>query len=566
MERSDKTRGARRLVLVVEDNDTNREILCALLEGEFDVIQARDGLEGMRQLERHYRDLALILLDLYMPECDGFEFLRRKRQDDRYDTIPLFVCTASSTAADEIACLELGANDFVVKPYNSEIMMNRIHNMIRLRESAALVNQLSRDSLTGLSSREFFFQTVDDVLAGQGDAAFDMVCGDIANFKSLNDRYGERNCDRLLRDLAGALSDAMPALVAAGRTGGDTLAFLIGHQERGWEGALDAAVAQVPFANLNVKFGIVENVDHALPAPQICNRAMSAMEAARGLHGNVVVYFDDDLHQRQLVEQAIRESMEAALDDLQFSVQFQPKHDVRTGEVAGAEALARWFHPEMGSISPGLFIPVFERNGFIAKLDLFVWEEACKEVRRCIDRGLPVVPISVNASRIDFDMPDLPARIAALADEHGVDHALLQVELTETAYADNPEAVTETLSELRARGFTTALDDFGAGYSSLSSLSMLPLDVMKLDMSMVQQATALDDYRVVESAITLARTLGLQTVVEGVETADQAAKVSAMGCDCIQGFFYSKPLDRDDFEQYLAAGQSGQTVQNGAGR
>ena len=164
MNRSDTTHGARRLVLVVEDNDINREILCSLLEDEFDVIQACDGFEGLQQLEEHYRDLALILLDLYMPNCEGFEFLRRKRQDSRYDTIPLFVCTASTTADDEISCLELGANDFVVKPYNPEIMMNRIHNMIRLRESASLVNQLSQDALTGLSSKEFFFRTVENTL------------------------------------------------------------------------------------------------------------------------------------------------------------------------------------------------------------------------------------------------------------------------------------------------------------------------------------------------------------------------------------------------------------------
>ena len=118
MDRLDRMHGARRLVLVIEDNEINREILCSLLEGEFDVIQARDGAEGIRELEEHHRDLALILLDLYMPKCDGFEFLRFKRKDARYDTIPLFVCTASSTTDDEISCLELGANDFVVKPYN----------------------------------------------------------------------------------------------------------------------------------------------------------------------------------------------------------------------------------------------------------------------------------------------------------------------------------------------------------------------------------------------------------------------------------------------------------------
>ncbi|MDO4404277.1 MAG: EAL domain-containing protein [Atopobiaceae bacterium] len=543
--------GTRRLVLVVEDNDINRHILCSLLETEFDVIQAKNGEEGFRLLEEHYRELAIILLDLFMPVCDGFDFMRRKRLDKRYDTVPVFVVTTSEELSDEILCLELGANDFVVKPYNFEIMMNRIHNMIKLRESAALVNQLAVDAVTGLHCKEFFGRTVEDVFAANADASFDMVCSDIANFKLLNDRYGERNCDRLLHDLATALKEAMPDCIAAGRTGGDTFAFLIEHRERGWENVLVSAVAKLPYANLDVRFGIVEDVDHSMTASQICYRAMSTIDTVRDLHGNVVAYYDDDTHQRQLMEQAIRENMKTALEEFQFSVFYQPKYDVRAEKTGGAEALVRWFHPTLGSISPGLFISVFERNGFITELDMFVWEEACREVKRCIELGLPVLPISVNASRLDFDVPDLPDRLVELADKHGVDHSLLHVELTETAYIDNPEAVTRTLYRLREMGFSTELDDFGAGYSSLVSLNTLPLDVMKLDMSMVQQATRLNDFRIVESTIRLAQTLGLKTVIEGVETADEAERVRAIGCDYIQGYYYSRPLSRDDFEQYL---------------
>ena len=158
----------------------------------------------------------------------------------------------------------------------------------------------------------------------------------------------------------------------------------------------------------------------------------------------------------------------------------------------------------------------------------------------------------MNASRLDFDVPDLPEQIAALADRYDVDHRLLHVELTETAYSDNPTAVVDTLHKLKEQGFSTELDDFGAGYSSLVSLNTLPLDVMKLDMSMVRQATQLGDFRIVESTIKLAQILGLKTVVEGVETAEEAQKVKDMGCDLIQGYYYSKPLSREDFEAYLA--------------
>ena len=288
-----------------------------------------------------------------------------------------------------------------------------------------------------------------------------------------------------------------------------------------------------------------------MAAPTICNRALSALTSVKGRHGIEIAQFDDEMHQRQLMEQTIYDSMQTALDELQFSVYFQPKHDVHADRVGGAEALIRWIHPELGFISPGLFILIFERNGFITKLDLFVWEEICKEIKLCQERQLPIVPLSVNTSRLDFDLPDLSERLTEIADRYDVDRALLHIELTETAYSDNPEVVVQTLSDLKQRGFLVELDDFGAGYSSLVSLNTLPLDVMKLDMSVIRQAVALNDFRIVESTIKLAQMLDLKTVVEGVETAEEAERVIDIGCDMIQGYYYSRPLDRGAFEAYL---------------
>jgi len=684
-----------RKVLVVEDNDINRSTLCAMLESEYDVIEARDGIEGLEELAAHYRDLALVLLDVYMPRCDGFEFLRRMRADNRYDSVPVVVATASGLPDDEVSCLELGANDFVLKPYNFRVIANRINNLVHLRESAALVNQLTYDSVTGLYSKVFFYRAAEDALAAgafsegapasgasSGSAAtsgafsevapatgaspegapaagaslegapaagasqenslaagtpsggatasgavpegepaagaslegepaagtpsggaaasgafserapaagtspegapaagaslenspasgaspkgapaagtfqdYDLICSDVESFRLLNDRYGEEKCDELLRSLAERISSLLPGLVAGGRIDTDVCAFLVPHREGGWEDVLGSVGDSLPLPHVSVKFGVVQHVDPAATVQVSCSRARSALETVKGLHGANVALFSDEIHKRQLLEQTIRESMAAALSELQFSVFYQPKHDVRTNSIGGAEALVRWFHPEIGLISPGLFIPIFEKNGFITELDLFVWEEACKEIRRCINEGLPIVPLSVNASRLDFDVSDLPRRFADIADKHGVDHSLLHVELTETAYSDNPNAVLEILREMKALGFSTELDDFGAGYSSLVSLNTLPLDVMKLDMSMIRQATALGDFRIVESTINLARVLGLKTVVEGVETEEEAKRVIDMGCDFIQGYYYAKPLSREEFEQYLAEGR-----------
>lgn len=543
--------GRKRKILVVEDSKLNREMLAMLLEPSFDVIEACDGIEGMEFLSSHYQDLSLILLDVYMPRCDGFEFLRRKASDGRFDTVPVIVATGGGSMEDEIACLELGANDFVLKPYNPEILINRVSNLIRLRESALLVNKLTWDTVTGLYTKEFFARAVDEAFDRTPDGDFDLVVSVVENYPSLTDRYGAHTCDILLHDLATALCDNMDGLRAAGYLGGSTMAFLRAHGTRDEGAELAKVTASLSIPNVNVKLGIVEHADHGMEAPKLCNRALSAINAIRGLYGVSAAYFDDEVHKHQLLEETIRESMETALGELQFTVVYQPKHNVHTDSIGGAEALVRWQHPKIGFVSPGLFIPVFEQNGFITQLDFFVWEEACKEVARLTELGLPVVPISVNASRIDFDMPDLPSRVASIADRYGVDHALLHVELTETAYADNPQSVIDTLRALKDRGFSTELDDFGSGYSSLVSLNTLPLDVMKLDMSMVRKATELDDFRIIESTINLAQVLGLSTVVEGVETEEEARRVTEMGCDYIQGYYYSRPLNRSDFEDYL---------------
>lgn len=544
--------GHKQTVLIVEDNELNREVLRALLENDFDVLEAVDGEEGLEMLAQHYRTLAIVLLDVYMPRCDGFEFLQRKRLDSRYDSVPVIVTTASDALEDEHRCLELGANDFVIKPYNADIIKNRIANMIHLRRSAAIVNQLTWDANTGLYNKEFFFRSVAQVFETNPQDEFDLVCSDIENFKALNDRYGELVCDQLLHDLAECLSNTIPDLVAAGRIGGDTFAFLIAHQERGWEHVLDEAIGQLPYASLMVKIGIVAQVDHELTVPMLCNRAICALETIKGRTAESVAWFDDELHQRLNTEQTIRETMEAGLAQGEFVVFFQPKYDVHRNTTGGAEALVRWIHPTLGFVSPGVFIPIFERSGFITKLDMFVWEETCRVIRRCQEAGLPTVPISVNVSRLDFDDPDLADKIAQIAHKHGVSPDLLHAELTETAYSDNPSRVTKTLSNLKSLGFHIELDDFGAGFSTLASLNILPLDVMKLDMSMIRQATLLNDFRIVEAAINLARVLGLKTVVEGVETHEEAQKVTDMGCDLIQGYYYSKPLRLEEFEQYMS--------------
>ena len=541
------------MVLVVEDSEMNREILRELLSDEYDVLEAENGLTGIEQLVLHGEEIALVLLDVYMPVSDGFEFLERKRSDQCFDAVPVIIMTASSAVDDEIRCLELGASDFVTKPFNIQVLKNRMKSLIHLRESSAMLGRLETDSLTGLYTKEYFYHSLEELLRAEPGLRWDLVCSDVESFRAMNDRYGTQYCDEFLRGVAQSLSERLPGLIFAGRIGADVFAFLVEHREDDWTDALSQASRESCCGHFVVKYGIYQNVDHTLSAAAICDRATLALARIKQKFGADVAYYDDEMRRLQQREHEIGQTMESALAGGEFVVYYQPKHDLHTDAVCGAEALVRWISPEMGFVNPGQFVSLFERNGFITNLDFYIWEEVCRELRRCIDGGLPVVPVSVNASRRDFDVPDLAGRIAELADRYGLDHALLHVELTESMYSDAPERVARTIEALHADGFRVELDDFGSGYSSLTSLNTLKLDVMKIDMSLIRQAAATNDYSILRFATLLADGMRLKTVVEGVETAEQVTALKVLGCDCVQGFFYSKPLPAAEFEAYLTA-------------
>ncbi len=367
----------------------------------------------------------------------------------------------------------------------------------------------------------------------------------------LNERYGRTRCDEILHDLADNLSVQIPGLKAGGRIDGDVFAFLVDHSEDDLTERFGKAVADIGIAHLFVRFGIVDDVDHSLTATQLCDRAALAIEQLRDSVGVGVAHSDDALRQQREMEHLILEGAEAAFEESQFVVYYQPKHDVHTGRVAGAEALVRWIHPEIGFVQPGIFISIFEKNGMIARLDRYVREETCAELARLQQNGFPIVPISVNMSPLDFDDPTLAQDILEMADRYGIDHSWLHLELTETAYSEDPGDVVRTLTELRSHGFKIELDDFGSGYSSLALLNILPLDILKIDGLMVRHATRLDDFRIIQAAIQIAQLLGLETVIEGVETVETLGHLRFPDRDLIQGFFYSWPLRQKEFEEYL---------------
>lgn len=548
-------------VLVVEPNEEDRGRLCAILQPTYEVIAVPGGKEALEVLDKGYQDIMVVMTELEMPGMSGFDLIRHIKRVRHYSEIPVLVCSDNFFAEMEarsdveFTCLQMGVSDFVLKPVSRHVVMNRIKQMIRLREATMILDKLEKDSLTGLYAKEFFYRRVSQHLRENPDESFVMWVTDIQGLKVINEKYGIEMGDEVLRVMAG--NDVrFDGFILGGRIEGDKFAALIKEEvlpDVKRATALPDGGVNFPVPNVVIKHGFYHIRKHSTLEPQgMYDRALLALQKIKDSFGVYCAEYDDELRKTLLMRRQVADLAQAALDGRQFLVYYQPKYDIRRKETNGAEALVRWIHPELGFMNPGFFIPQFEKNGFIKQLDFYVWEEVCRTLREWRDRGMRMVPISVNVSRRNFETEDLAERMIAIVDRYGIDHSFFHVEVTESAYSDNPQAITETLRKLHESGFAVELDDFGSGYSSMSALSELSLDIMKLDMSLIRNDNPASDRSVLEFSVQLAKMMKLKTVAEGVETEEQAKRISSLGGDYIQGYFYSKPLPRAEFEQYLA--------------
>ena len=283
-----------------------------------------------------------------------------------------------------------------------------------------------------------------------------------------------------------------------------------------------------------------------------------ALNRIKGQYMTRYAYYDKGMRDQMIEEQMIVRNMEFALNEGQFGIMLQPMYNLRSKEIISAEALVRWNHPKR-QMSPGKFIPIFESNGFIVRLDRFVWEAACRNLRRQIDAGLEVVPISVNVSRLNFYNSDFMDYLLALVKKYDIEPRMLKLEITESAYMDNPHQLIAMVRAFRGHGFPVLMDDFGSGYSSLSMLKDLPVDVLKIDMAFVREVGRSSRAgAIMESIVELGGRLHMDVVVEGVETQEQVDFLERIGCHDIQGYYFAKPLDEESFMGLIERKQKGE--------
>ena len=547
----------RRKVLVVDDELINRELLGNIISSDYEVLYATDGIEAMNLIHKHEQTLSLIMLDLLMPNKDGYEVLHDLQESVTLMRIPVIVLTSEKSA--EVKSLELGAADFISKPYDMpEVILARVRRSIQLAESYAMINRTEHDSLTGLYNHEYFMEYCDQYNRFFPHLQTDCIMLNVNKFHLINELHGREYGDKILKSIASyirGLSIKLNGIV--GRRGDDSFLMYLPHQNdySNYITELETHIHKdAPNARISLRIGICENNDHTQLTITGFERANTACSRGRSSYKTAINFYDTALHDKELYCERLMHEMDKALKEKQFCVCFQPKYNI-TGDtpiLTSAEALIRWQHPELGMISPGQFIPLFEENGLIHKLDHYVWDETAANIRIWKDKFGTSVPVSVNVSRMDIYDPNLEQELLNIIHTHGLSPTDLLLEVTESAYTDNSSQIVNTVEQLRSHGFRVEMDDFGSGYSSLNMLSDLPIDALKLDMGFVRNICTSDkDMRMVKLMIDIAKYLEVAVIAEGVETKEQYLKLQNAGCDIIQGYYFSKPLFPVDFEKLI---------------
>lgn len=554
---SQSIRDRKRLVLIVDDELINRDILCNILQDDFDTITASDGKSALELIRKTRDILSLVLLDLLMPGMHGLELIRILKNDPDLKTIPVIVMTSDQEA--EVESLKLGASDFISKPYpKREVVVTRVERAIELSEDRDLIQNTERDVLTGLYNRDYFYRYARQFDQHYKDLDMDAIVVDVHHFHMVNERYGKAYGDEVLKNISDKLREVFyesGAIIC--RKMADTFMVYCPHRTD-YQELLDWITEGLSGDNTNnrirLRMGVYPIVDKSIEMEQRFDRAKLAADTVRGNYVQNIAFYDKRLHEEQLYAEQLLEDFHEALKKQQFTVFYQPKYDIRPDVpvLASAEALVRWKHPKLGIISPGVFIPLFEENGMIRELDQYVWRTAAMQIREWKDRFGYAVPVSVNVSRVDMYDPALMGIFQNLLQEFSLTSGELLLEITESAYTQDSDQMIRVVKGLRASGFRVEMDDFGTGYSSLSMISSLPIDALKLDMNFIRNAFREGrDTRLIEVIIDIAEYLSVPVIAEGVETEEQFRVLKSMGCDIVQGYYFSRPVPAPEFEVFL---------------
>ena len=568
-------RGASQRVVKLETNGRPDDELTAYVEGILNELMTGQGVYGLVLADCRQYQLDLDLLK------DQWDHVKKEigevRQGARADAL-----IDSSEKLFEIA------NDtvFTIEQYSGEMAEKTarmifatalvsaaafaftvyfyIRKFFQLKVTNEKLEELtSRDELTGAYRADKFYLEVNRMMEREPDAKFAVLYIDFENFKYVNDVFGYSYGDDLLKGYAQLVMSRLKEEELLARDVADRFVLLrryetqeelLETQKMMDEEFLNSDIVMLNRHMLTIACGIccAEDLVEEPEAVKMVNRANFAQKEVKNKPGKHSAFYGEEIRQKLIAEMAVKDRMQEGLDNEEFVVYLQPKVGVEDGAVKGAEALVRWAVPGNGLLSPGLFIPVLEKNHFIGKVDRYVFEKVCKWLQDRMANGKTVVPISVNVSKIQFYNPDFIPVYAGIKKQYGIPDGMLEIELTESAAFEHEEYLMQVVRELHDNGFLCSLDDFGTGYSSLGLLKDLPIDVMKLDGVFFRVSVDVNrGHTILKYIIDMVKELNISTVAEGVEREEQVEFLKSAGCDLIQGFAFYRPMPVEQFEEVL---------------
>jgi len=594
-------------ILIIDDTPDNLRVLSAMLTKQgYNVRKALNWQMALTACQTVLPDL--ILLDIMMPDVDGYEVCQRLKADTETSKIPIIFISALDDVFDKVKAFRAGGVDYITKPFEFEEVLVRVQNHLALRaaelkneqinaeledrvkertiqlqmtnqdlireivERKQLQNKLLHmalhDSLTGLPNRSLLIEQLEKALNRMKEDEnyqIGILFLDCDRFKVVNDSLGHSVGDELLIAIARRLEEVISEVDTLARLGGDEFVILL---EEISDINMATSVAKqilnqlsIPFklsrheVFINASIGIALS-NRTYDKPEYLLRdADTAMYRAKALGKARYHVFDPAMHQHALQLLQLENDLRRAIERKELVVYYQPIICLKTDKIAGFEALVRWQHPTRGLVSPGDFIPVAEETGLISAINIFVLKEACRQLHiwQNIPGINPFISINVNLSARLFSHKQLITTIDTILQQTNLNPAKLKLEITESTIMENSDSTT-ILQEIRDRNLHLMIDDFGTGYSSLSYLHRFPVTAVKIDQSFIRRMHENpENMGLVPAIIGISRSMGMNSIAEGVETPEQLAKLKSLGCDFAQGFLFSKPIPNHAVMELLAS-------------
>lgn len=544
-------------ILIVGDNKTQTNTLLRILNAEYDVTVTNSSEKALEAINENKEKISVILIDLILPVVDAYRFLRSVSDNELLTQIPIIAITSLRDEKAQQKALSMGASCFITKPFNKTIILNTIKSSMRLINNENTSDVTRSDNLTGLLNREGFFELAGKMISEKEEKHYILSCINIDNFKGINDRYGYEIGDEILKYIGKNINSTLKVLKAvACRFTADKFVLLYPAEFQNSESLMKmhkkVTVPTCINERVYLRIGRFLVDDKSMNVNTMCDRADMAQSSIKGRYDVYIADYQESMREDYLNKQRIISEMDDALRLGQFEAYYQPIFNHSSGALIGAEALARWAHPQRGLIMPGEFIPVFEENGFVYELDKYIWEQVCIELNKKIKQGEKPLPVSVNVSRYDIFATGFSRDIKGLVEKYNILIDLLRLEITESAFAKDTWQITKIARSLIDYGFIIEIDDFGSGYSSLNVLKDVPAQILKIDIRFLEDNDGSQrGGNILQSVVRMAQWLGMSVIAEGVESKLQADYLKSIGCVYIQGYFYSKPITLEEYDRLV---------------